>query len=60
MEELAVFLAETRSSLKVVSPETAPVHKAFKKLSIDNQAIICRPKAIMSRAANADKAISRQ
>ena len=41
MEELAVILAETQSSLKVVSPETAPVHEAFKKLSKDNQAIIC-------------------
>ena len=41
MEELAVILAETQSSLKVVSPETARVHKAFKKLSKDDQAIIC-------------------
>ena len=60
MEELAVILAETQSSLKVVSPETAPVHKAFKKLSKDNQAIICWPKAIMFQAANTDKAISRR
>ena len=60
MEELAIILAETRSSLKVVSPETAPVHKAFKRLSKDKQAIICQPKAIMFQAANADKAISRR
>lgn len=60
MEELAVILAETQSSLKIVSPETAPVHKAFKKLSKDDQAIICQPRAIMFRAVNADKAISRR
>ena len=44
MEELAVILAETQSSLKIVSPETAPVHKAFKKLSKDDQAIIFQQK----------------
>ena len=33
MEELAVILAETQSSLKVVSPKMALIHKAFKKLS---------------------------
>ena len=47
MEELAVILAETQSSLKIVSPETAPAHKAFRKLSKDNQAINHQPKAIM-------------
>ena len=57
MEELAIILAETQSSLKIVSPETAPVHKAFKKLSKDNQANICWPKAIMFQAVTADKAI---
>ena len=60
MEELAVILAETQSSLKIVSPETALVHEAFKKLSKDNQAIICQPKAIMFQAANTDKAILRR
>ena len=41
MEELAIILAETQSFLKIVSPETAPFHKAFKKLTKDKQAIIC-------------------
>ena len=46
MKELAVILAKTQSSLKIVSPETALIHKAFKKLSKDKQAIICQPRAI--------------
>ena len=47
MKELAVILAETQSFLKIVSPETAPIHKACKNLSKDKQDIICQPKAIM-------------
>ena len=31
MEELAIILAETQSSLKVVSPEMAPVHKGVQE-----------------------------